>query len=255
MITKKTPEEIALLRVGGKKLAKILDMLTLRVVPGVMTDELNTYAEELIAESGGVASFLGYQPIGAPRPYPASLCVSINDAIVHGIPNEHPVRIETGDMVKIDLGLTYKGLITDSARTVIAGTGDDIAQSMIEVTRDALMAGIDVAKGFKNVGDIGYAIKEVVRESNFFIFKELGGHGVGYGVHEEPFIANVGVRGRGPQLQPGMVLALELMLGEKTGAIIQDNDGYTYRTKDGSRSTHIEHTIVITDTKPEILTQ
>ncbi|MEX0931558.1 MAG: type I methionyl aminopeptidase [Candidatus Paceibacterota bacterium] len=255
MITIKSEKEISVLREGGKKLAHILEVLSKKVVPGVTTEELNSFAEQLIREAGGEASFLGYQPMGAPRPYPASLCVSVNDAIVHGISNENPVTIAKGDMVKIDLGLTYEGLITDSARTVIAGEGDITAKKMVTATYEGLMAGIEAAKGFKNVGDIGYAIKEAVKPSGFFIFKELGGHGVGYSVHEEPFVANVGQRGRGELLKPGMVLALELMLGETTGEIIQDNDGYTYRTKDGSRSTHIEHTIVITDSDPEILTE
>jgi len=252
----KTDAEIDILREGGKRLAQVLDVLEELVVPGVRTDALDLKAYELIVGIGDTPAFLNYKPEGTSRAFPASLCVSINNEIVHGIPNENPQTIQEGDIVGIDLGIIHDGLFTDSARTVIAGKGNERAKEIIAVTRKALYAGIDSARAGAHIGDIGYAVAGVVKPTPFVIIEELVGHGVGHSVHEEPLVPNVGVRGNGVALEAGMVLALEVMLAEsgKGGIAIADDD-FTYITDNGSRSTQIEHTILITtDGAPEILT-
>ncbi len=255
MITIKKKEEIPLLREGGKRLAFILQEVAKAVKVGVSTDELNTLADKLAREKGDIASTLNYKPKGARRPFPASICVSLNDEIVHGIPNENPKILKDGDVVKLDMCLTHKGLITDSALTVVVGKVDPKIQKMIDTTKLALEAGIKAAKGNKNVGDIGYAIERVAKAAGFKVVEDLCGHGVGYSVHEDPFIPNYGERGEGDKLKPGMVLAIEPMLTTGSKNIRLDSDGYTFRTADGSLSTHFEHTIVITSGDPEVITR
>ncbi len=247
-------KDIAVLREGGQRHALILRELAAMVRPGVTAGELNTRAEDLIKEGGDAAAFLGYKPEGAPRPYPAALCVSINEEIVHGIPNEKEKIIKEGDIVSLDLGLIHNGLITDSAVTVAAGTASKEAQKLLKMTQEALMAGIREAKGGRRVGDISSAIERVGVAGRFGIVEELAGHGVGYHVHEDPYVPNYGEAGRGDVLKPGMVIAIEPMFNLGTHKIKLDKDGYTYRTADGKPSAHFEHTILITKGDPEILT-
>lgn len=254
MITIKMKKDIAVLREGGQRHALILRELAAMVRPGVTAGELNTRAEDLIKEGGDAAAFLGYKPEGAPRPYPAALCVSINEEIVHGIPNEKEKIIKEGDIVSLDLGLIHNGLITDSAVTVAAGTASKEAQKLLKMTQEALMAGIREAKGGRRVGDISSAIERVGVAGRFGIVEELAGHGVGYHVHEDPYVPNYGEAGRGDVLKPGMVIAIEPMFNLGTHKIKLDKDGYTYRTADGKPSAHFEHTILITKGDPEILT-
>ena len=254
MIRVKTQAEIAILREGGKRLFFILREVAKAAQPGVSTADLNALGEKLIAEQGDKAAFLNYQPSGAKRPYPASICISVNDEVVHGIPNETPKILKNGDIVSIDAGLVHDGLITDSAITVGVGEIDDVAKRLLTTTEKSLAVGIAVVKAGINTGDIGYAIETFVKPHGFSIVEELCGHGVGYAVHEDPFVPNFGVRGRGPQLPVGAVIAIEPMLNEGTKRIVQDDDGYTYRTKDGKRSAHFEHTIVVTEKGAEILT-
>jgi len=254
MITIKTKKDIAILREGGHLHAAILRELAAMVRPGVTAAELNARAEELIAKGGDQASFLNYKPEGAPRPYPASLCVSINDEIVHGIPNEDEKILEEGDIVSLDLGVTHKGLITDAAITVAVGKVGKDVERLLKETERALMAGIKEAKGGRRVGDISSAIERVGVAGKFGIVEELSGHGVGYHVHEDPYVPNYGEAGRGEVLKPGMVIAVEPMFNLGTRRIKFGKDGYTYRTADGSYSAHFEHTIVITKGDPEILT-
>lgn len=255
MVTIKKPEEIAILREGGKRHAEILRRLAEMAKPGVATRELNDLAEKLIKEIGDEAAFLGYSPKGAKRPYPASLCVSINDEVVHGIPNETEKILREGDIVGLDLGLKHHGLFTDAAVTVAIGKIDEAAKKLMETTKEALSIGIAAARGGGYVGDIGAAIEKFVRPFGYGIIRDLAGHGVGYAVHEPPFVPNFGKKGKGEKLLPGMVLAIEPMLNEGTEKVVLDNDGYTYHTADGQRSAHFEHTIVITENGAEVLTQ
>lgn len=248
----KNPEEIEFLREGGKRLGCVLAAVRDAVRPGVTTGELDSLAEKLIRDLGDEPAFLNYKPEGARTAYPGTLCVSVNDEVVHGIKSDHVLK--EGDIISIDTGLQYKGLFTDSALTVPVGKIDDVATRLISATEGALVAGINAARGGNTVGDIGYAIEKHVKEYGFVVVEELGGHGVGYAQHEDPHIANYGERGQGMRLKPGMVIALEPIVNEGTRYIKLMPDGYTYVTKDHKRSAHFEHTILITEGEAEILT-
>jgi len=253
----KTKEEIALMKEGGKIHARILKEVAKKVKSGVKTDALNTYAEGLIDEAGGTASFLGYQPYDAKKPYPASLCVSINEEIVHGIPNDGGGRILfEGDIVTLDLGLTYKGLITDAAITVPVGKIDKRAEELMRATKEALDKGINAMRLHGHIGDIGDAIMQVAIKYGFGVVEGLSGHGVGYSVHEEPYVPNKANRGEGPELKEGLVIAIEPMFSLGSRDIKKLSDGYTFITRDKSLSAHFEHTVAMGyDGKIEILTK
>jgi methionyl aminopeptidase len=250
----KSPEEIKILQEGGKRHAEILRALAAMVKPGLSTLQLEDEARRLIEEGGDKAAFLGYTPTGAKRPFPAALCVSINEEIVHGIPNENEKIIQEGDVVSIDLGLVHGGLITDSAVTVGAGNLDPETRELIRATQEALEAGIRAAQPGNHVGDIGAAVQKVAEKTKFALAENLAGHGVGYKVHEEPFVPNAGEPGEGEKLVPGMVIAIEPMLNVGSGAIKNTRDGYTIVTRDGSKSAHFEHTVAITEKGNIILT-
>ena len=249
----KSKDEIELLREGGKRLAAVLQRVAEAAQPGVGTDELDQLAERLIREGGDQPSFKGYTPDGADRPYPATICISVNDEIVHGVPTENPRTLKEGDIVSLDLGLTHKGMITDSAVTVPVGKVGDTLKTLLQVTKDALYKGIAEARAGGRVGNIGHAIETFVA-GRYGIVEELGGHGVGWRVHEDPMIPNYGTRGTGMELLPGMVIAIEPMLNVGTRNIVLDADGYTFKTEDGKPSAHFEHTLLITEGEPEILT-
>ncbi len=250
----KTEQEIQTLREGGKHHAQILSELVAMVKPGVSTLILEEEALRLIATMGDKPAFLGYQPQGAKRPYPAALCISINDEIVHGIPNEAERIINDGDIVSLDLGVVHKGLITDAAVTVPCGAINDESRLLLDTAKLALQRGIEAAQPGNTVGDIGHAISEVVGKTKFSLAKDLAGHGVGYSVHEEPFVPNFGKPGKGEKLVPGMVIAIEPMVNVGRPNIKYAKDGYTILTTDGSRSAHFEHTIAITEKGNIILT-
>ena len=252
-ITIKSADEIEILRAGGKILAAILDDLESMVAAGVSSLDIDDRAMELIGQYQVEPMTLGYKPQFADRPYPAASCVSVNDVVVHGIPNEEPVIFNTGDIVSIDVVIAYKGLVVDSARTVGVGTISQPAQELLTVTKKALSAGIDAAQPGKRVGAIGAAIEAVVPK-RFGLIEVFCGHGVGYDLHEEPTIPNFGTAESGPVLEPGMVLAIEPMitLGSKEVEVLAD--GYTAVTADGSLAAHMEHTVLITKEGPEILT-
>lgn len=254
MVNIKSKEDIAILREGGKRHAYILKELVKMVKPGMHVVDLDTRAIELIREGGDTAAFLNYQPYGASRAYPAALCVSINDEIVHGIPTEGDKVLKEGDIVSIDLGLTHKNLITDAAITVQVGVVSKELTELLAVTKEALMAGIKMAKGGNRVGDISNAIQKIGLAHGYGIVEELAGHGVGYHVHEDPYVPNYGPAGKGELLRPGMVIAIEPMFNLGTKKIKLDRDGYTYKTADGKPSAHFEHTVVITKSGAEILT-
>lgn len=255
MITIKKKEDIQIMREGGKRHAEILEHLKGMIRPGMNARALDEEAHRLILENGDTPAFLNYQPSGANRPFPASLCVSINDEIVHGIPNEVEKVLKEGDIVSIDLGLIHKGLITDSAITVVVGNAKKEVVQLVEATQKALMAGIKAAKGGNRVGDIGVAIERIAIAHGYGVVEELAGHGVGYHVHEDPFIPNFGEAGKGEVLRPGMVIAIEPMFNLGSRHVKLDSDGYTYKTKDGKPSAHFEHTILITKGDAEILTK
>ena len=249
----KTEEEIAILREGGKRLARILHRVRDSVIPGITTRELDTLAEKLIRECAAIPAFLQYTPLGARLPYPGTLCVSVNDEVVHGIAGERV--LSDGDIIGIDLGMQYQGLFVDMAITVPVGTIDIDAKKLMQATEGALLAGIAEARVGNTMGDIGNAIEGYVKKKGFVVVEELGGHGVGYAPHEDPHIANYGLRGQGVKLKAGMVLALEPIVNEGSRFVKMLPDGYTFVTKDHKRSAHFEHTILVTDDAPEILTQ
>ena len=249
-----TEEEKENLVEAGKRLAAVLEALRAKVVPGVSAQVLDNLAEAMIREGGDTPAFLGYTPQGAKRAYPASLCVSINDEVVHGIPNESSKILKDGDLVSLDLGLTHNGIIVDAAITVAVGQVSEEAKKLIAATEEALAAGIAQAVLGNHVGDISHAIQEVIEKAGFTVVKDLGGHGVGERVHEEPFVANFGHAGTGPELALGMVLALEPIASIGKATITLAPDGYTYRTRDGSLAAHFEHTILIEKGGARIIT-
>jgi methionyl aminopeptidase len=255
MIRLKTKEEIALMREGGKRAALIVDTLGKMVHPGVKAIDIDTKARELIAEAGGTASFLGYTPRGVKRKYPAAICVSINEEVVHGIPTEGNKVFEEGDMVKLDLGFTYQGLILDHARTFIAGKAPKKLQELAWATEEALMAGIQAARKGAYIGDIGAAVSAIGKKHGYGIVTELSGHGVGYSVHEEPFVPNLARAGTGPKIEVGLVIAIEPMFTLGGDEVFPLEDEYTFVTADRSIASHAEHTVAITEDGPVILTE
>lgn len=253
-MTIKNDKERADLIEGGKRLAAVLEALRAKVAPGVTAEELDDLAEQMIRDGGDEPCFLGYTPEGANRPYPATLCVSINDEVVHGIPNESKKVLKEGDIVGLDIGLTHNGIVVDAAITAPVGEVDEQTKKLLRATEEALTAGIAKAVPGNRVGDISNAIQKEIEDVGFKVVKELGGHGVGDAVHEEPFIPNFGHAGTGPELVEGMVLALEPISTAGKASVILDADGYTFRTKDGSRSAHFEHTILIEKDGARIIT-
>lgn len=239
---------------GGKRLSRVLLALRDKVAPGVTAEELDDLAEKMILDGGDSPAFLGYTPDGADRPYPASLCVSINDEVVHGIPNESVKILKEGDIVGLDLGLTHNGIIVDAAITVPVGEIEEKTKKLLSATENALVAGITKAIPGNHIGDISFAIQKEIESAGFKVVKELGGHGVGDMVHEEPFIPNFGRPGSGELLLEGMVLALEPISTLGKAAVILAADGYTFRTRDGSRSAHFEHTILLESSGARIIT-
>ncbi len=254
-ITIKTPEAIEKLREGGRLLGMILDQLEKEVVPGATSLDVDDKAMELLEEYNLEPMILGYQPTFAPRPYPAATCVSVNEVVVHGIPNEEPVTFQNGDVVSLDLVIGYEGMVLDSARSLVCGEGTKEAKELIQVTERALSAAVKAAKPGVTVSAIGAAIEAVVPKE-FGIVEEMCGHGVGYELHEEPSVPNYVQPGNpGPILEAGMVLAIEPMLiyGDKD-VVFDREDGYTVYSKDGGIASHMEHTVLITETGSEILT-
>lgn len=251
----KTKKEIEIMKEGGKHLASVLGDVVTIVMPGVTASELDRLAEKKIRVFGDEPAFLNYTPWGADRPYPATLCVSVNNEVVHGIPNEKEKILKEGDIVGLDIGLKHGGLYVDMAVTVAVGNVDSALQKLIDTTKEALKRGIAVCLEGADLSEIGCAIESYVKPFGYGIVEDLGGHGVGHKIHEPPYIRNYCLKEKMGTLKAGMVLALEPMLNEGTHEVVLDKDGYTYRTKDGKRSAHFEHTIVITKGAPEILTK
>lgn len=252
MIRLKSPAEIKVLRQGGERLAAIIERLSRELRPGLKTGELDDLARELIATGGDEAAFLNYKPEGALLPYPAALCVSVNEEIVHGIPGSRV--LEDGDVVTLDLGLIHQNLITDMAKSYVIGETSPDQAKLLQVTARALELGIAAAGPGRTTGDIGAAVEKYVIGEGFGLVRDLSGHGVGFAVHEDPQVPNYGQAGEGEELVPGLVIAIEpmVMAGREQTKLLRD--GYTFVTADGSLSAHFEHTIAITPAGAEILT-
>jgi methionyl aminopeptidase len=248
----KTKEQIEIIREGGKRLAEVLAKTAKMVKPGISTYDIDKYAFNLIKEDGDIPAFLNYKPEGAPKAFPATICISVNNEIVHGIPSRSKI-LKEGDIVSLDLGLKHKGYFTDHAVTVPVGKISKKDKDLLDATKKALEIGIWAARGGATVGDIGYAI-ELFINRKYGIVRELAGHGVGVKIHEDPYIPNYGKAGKGQKLIPGMVVAIEPMLNIGSDHIVTANDNWTIKTADGSRSAHFEHTILITEGDAEILT-
>ena len=256
-MTIKNQKELEILREGGKKLAAILNTLAHHTIVGVSARELDDLAEKLILKAGGKPSFKWYKVLGAPMPYPGSLCVSINEEVVHGLPTDRVLK--KGDIVGLDIGMWWpasltggEGLCTDTALTVLVG---GVANKLIDATKKSLEIGIAQVHAGARVGDIGHVIQNYLEKENFGVVRELVGHGVGRAVHEEPEIPNWGHRGDGPELREGQVIALEPMAAEGSPKIKIAKDGWTWITRAGSRAAHFEHTLVVTKDGAEVLTR
>lgn len=239
---------------AGVHLAEALKAVEKKVAPGVSTHELDMYAREVIKSLGDEPAFLDYQPEGARFPFPAALCTSVNDEVVHGMPKED-VILKEGDIISIDLGLIHEGVIADHAMTVAVGKVDQKVKELLRATKESLDVGIKAIKPGAHVGDIGYAIESYIKPKGYGIVRELAGHGVGREIHEDPYVPNYGTKGTGALLKPGMVIAIEPMINLGSRGVIFEKDGYTVRTKDGSPSAHFEHTVLITEKGAEVLTK
>lgn len=243
----RTRREEKALRRAGRLVAEVLDYLAGLVAAGMTTGELDRAADAFIRARGGVPAFLGYQG------FPASICTSLNDEVVHGIPGDR--RLEDGDLLSVDVGVAVDGWIGDAARTYPVGAATDADRRLLEVTRRALAAGVAEAWTGRRTGDIGHAVQAVVEAAGFSVVRDLCGHGVGRTMHEPPQIPNYGRPGTGPAITLGQALAIEPMVNAGGHAVRVLPDGWTVVTADGSRSAHFEHTVLVTRRGPEILTR
>ena len=251
-IVLKSHREIVRMRAAGRIVRGVLDAVEAACVPGVSTWELNRIAEKMIAQAGARSCFLGYRPRGLP-PYPAVLCTSINQGVVHGIPRKD-VILREGDVVGIDFACFKGDYCADAARTVAVGVVSAPARDLIDSTRQALEAAIARCRPGGRLEDLGAAVQALAEERGYGVVRELVGHGIGRAMHEPPEVRNYGVAGRGLRLQPGLVIAIEPMLNAGGPEVRTLGDGWTVVTADSSLSAHWEHTVAITENGPEILT-
>jgi methionyl aminopeptidase len=247
LIIRKSIQEIEGMARAGELVAETIALLGEHLQPGITTGELDRIADEFIRERGGVPTSKGY------RGFPAATCISPNSMVVHGIPGEH--RVDDGDLISIDVGITLDGLVADSAYTFAVGEVDEEAQRLLEVGKQALEAGIAQAQAGNRVGDISHAVQEVVEGAGFSVVRSLVGHGVGRSYHEEPQIPNFGDPGRGPLLQTGMTLAIEPMITAGGPDVYLHDDEWSISSQDGSLAAHFEHTVAVTDASPRVLTR
>ena len=246
MIILKTEEELERMRVSGRLAAELRDRVAERIEPGVTTAELDEYARDILKSMEAESAFYGYHG------YPGNICISINDEVVHGIPGKR--KVKAGDIVSLDVGVRYEGFVGDTARTVIVGQVDEEVMRLVAVTEESLAAGIAQARAGKRLSDISHAIESVVEMAGFAVVREFVGHGVGRNLHEDPQIPNFGPPGRGPELRPGMTLAIEPMVNLGGAGVRVLKDGWTVVTKDGKPSAHFEHTVAVGPGPAEILT-
>ncbi|MFE0949432.1 type I methionyl aminopeptidase [Streptomyces mutabilis] len=253
MVELKTDTSIDAMHAAGQVVARALTAVRKAAEVGVSLLELDAVAREVLREAGAGSPFLGYRPSFAPTPFPGVICASVNDAIVHGIPDGY--RLHDGDLVSIDCGATLDGWAGDSAVSFVVGTPRAADVALIETAERALAAGIGAAVVGNRIGDIAHAIGTVCRSAGYGIMEDFGGHGIGRHMHEDPGVPNEGRPGRGLPLRHGMVLAIEPMLiGSGRDDYHPAPDGWTLRTNDGSRAAHVEHTVAITDAGPRVLT-
>ena len=245
MIYLKTPEEIALLRASNQLVGKTLAEVAKHIRVGVTTLELDKIAEDFIRSNGAAPGFLGYGG------FPNTLCVSVNDQVVHGIPSNYALK--EGDIVSVDCGVLQNGYYGDSAYTFCVGKVDEKVKKLLKITKESLSLGIDSAQHGNRIGDIGYAIQKHCQAAGFSVVRKLVGHGVGKNLHEDPEVPNFGKRGQGVLLKEGMVIAIEPMINMGNRDVVQEKDGWTIRTIDRKPSAHFEHTIAVRKGKAEIL--
>ncbi len=243
----KTSGEIGLMDEANRIVHRVLDGIAERVRPGVTTRELDRWAEATIRDAGAAPAFLDY------RGYPATLCTSINDVIVHGIPDDRPLN--EGDIVGVDCGVLYKGYYGDAARTFAVNQVGDEARKLMDVTRDSLSLAVDQLQPGNRLSDIGHAVQAYVEKHGFSVVREFVGHGIGTSLHEDPQVPNFGDAGNGPRLKPGLVLAIEPMVNIGDSGVKVDADGWTARTADGKLSAHFEFSVAVTESGPMILGQ
>lgn len=245
MMVLKTRGEIELMDEANRIVHRVLDAVGERIAPGVTPRELDQLAERIIRSAGAVPAFLKY------RGYPATLCISVNDVIVHGIPNDGP--LDEGDIVGIDCGVQYKGYFGDAARTFAVGQIGEEARRLLDVTRQALQLAVQQVRPGGRLSDIGHAVQRYAESHGFSVVREFSGHGIGTSLHEDPQVPNFGEPGRGPKLKPGLVLAIEPMVNAGSAGIRVDPDGWTARTEDGSLSAHFEYSVAVTERGARIL--
>ncbi len=246
MIRYKTREEVDLIKEGAQILGKAHGEVAKMIKPGVTTLALDKLAEEFIRDHGGVPSFKNFNG------FPASLCISLNENVVHGFPSKN--ELKEGDILSVDCGVFYKGFHSDSAYTYPIGKVSDEILTLLRVTKESLYKGIEQAVVGRRIGDIGYAVQQHAEEFGFGVVRELVGHGVGQELHEEPEVPNYGKRGKGPKINEGLVIAIEPMINMGTRSIVQEADGWTIRTADRQPSAHFEHTIAVFKEGTEIIT-
>lgn len=254
MVSIKSDREIELMKEACRITAETHEMIGKIIKPGMSTLELDKIAEEFIKSKGGIPAQKGYPSgvRGVPN-FPGTLCISINDVVIHGIPDKKTI-IQDGDIVSVDLVVLKNGFHGDAARTHLVGNVSDEARKLVEVTKQAFFEGIKYAKEGNRVGDIGYAVNEYVKKFGYSVVREFQGHGIGREMHEEPGVPNYGKKGKGMRLQKGMTIAVEPMVIQKNPDIFELDDGWTIVTQDGSLSAHYENTILITEKEPKVLT-
>lgn len=245
MIHLKTAKEVEIMDKANRIVHAVLDHLEAELKPGVTLRELDARAESMTRERGGKPAFKGYHG------YPASICISLNDEVVHGIPGDR--KIAEGDLVSLDFGVILDGYYGDAARTCPVGQVDERGRQLLDVTRQSLEKGIEQAVAGRRVSDVSHAVQTWAEGHGFSVVRDYVGHGIGRALHEEPQVPNFGEPGRGPRLQPGMVLAIEPMINEGTHEVTVDGDGWTVRTRDHKRSAHFEYSVAVTEAGPRIL--
>ena len=252
MIELKTPDEVEAMRPAGRLVHEILDAVTEAADVGVNLLELDALAHRMIDDAGGTSCYIDYHPSFGAMPFGKVLCTSVNDAVLHGLP--HDYRLRDGDLLSVDFAVSVDGWVGDAARSFVVGTPDPEDLRLIDTTERALTAAIEIARPGKKIGDLGATIAGIARAEGYSVNTQFGGHGVGRTMHGEPHVANDGRPGRGIPLRPGLVIAIEPWFLATTDEIWTDPDGWTLRSKDGSRGAHSEHTIAITDGDPIVLT-